>query len=73
MSVAFAMVADHELRRSAVASTAQERVLLEDGRQVEGWLEAWREDRDGWRGWVYTTGLAENRLDWFDSEHMDAQ
>jgi hypothetical protein len=39
------------------------RVQLEDGREVEGWLKAWRRDRDCWRGWVrYSTGLAETRL-----------
>ena len=46
-------------------------VLLEDGRQVEGWLEAWREDRDGWRGWVrYSTGLAETRVGWFREDRL---
>ena len=31
-------------------------VTLDDRRQVDGWLEAWREDPDGWRGWVrYST------------------
>ncbi len=40
-------------------------VLLDDGRRVEGWLEVWRKDRDGWRGCVrYSTGLAETRLGW---------
>jgi hypothetical protein len=47
------------------------RVLLEDGRRVEGWLEAWREDRDGWRGWVrYSTGLAETRVAWFAEDRL---
>jgi hypothetical protein len=48
------------------------RVLLEDGRRVEGWLEAWREDHDGWRGWVrYSTGLAETRVGWFGADRIN--
>ena len=50
------------------------RVLFEDGRQVEGWLEAWREDRDGCRGWVrYSTGLAETRAGWFSADRLHAK
>lgn len=46
-------------------------VLLDDGRRVEGWLEAWRQDGDGWRGWVrYSTGVAETRLGWFTAERL---
>ena len=47
------------------------RVQLDDGREVEGWLEAWRKDPDGWRGWVrYSTGLAETRLGWFTAGRL---
>ncbi len=46
-------------------------VLLDDGRRVEGWLEAWRKDRDGWRGFVRcSTGLAETRLGWFTEAQL---
>jgi hypothetical protein len=49
------------------------RVLLEDGRRVEGWLEAWREERDEWRGWVrYSTGPAETRVWWFPEDRVMA-
>ncbi len=38
-------------------------VQHDDGRWCEGSLEAWREDRDGWRGWVrYSTGLGKNTV-----------
>ena len=47
------------------------RVRFEDGRQVDGWLEAWRKDPDGWRGRVrYSTGLAETRLGWFGADRI---
>lgn len=46
---------------------------LKDGRWVDGWLEAYRKDDDGWRGWVrYTTGLAETRMRWFTEDHIRA-
>ena len=47
------------------------RVLLEDGRQVDGWLEAWRKDPDGWRGWVrHSTGVGETYVGWFGEDQL---
>ncbi len=46
-------------------------VLLEDARRVEGWLEAWRQEGDGWRGWVrYSTGLGGTRVGWFHRRQL---
>lgn len=43
--------------------------LLDHGRRVSGWLEARREDCDGWRGWVrYSTGLTQTRFGWSRAE-----
>jgi hypothetical protein len=42
-------------------------VTLDDGREVEGWLEAWRREPDGWHGCVrYSRGLAGTSVDWFE-------
>jgi hypothetical protein len=47
------------------------KVRLDDGRWVNGWLEAQRKVCGAWAGWVrYTTGPAETRVDWFFEDRV---
>jgi hypothetical protein len=52
--------------------TSEERpvqVLIADT-WIDGWLEAYRKDPDGWKGWVRdSTGMAETRIGWFGEEN----
>ncbi len=47
----YAVAADGWTTRCSSLIWSGMRVRLEDGREVEGWLEAWRKDPDGWHGW----------------------
>lgn len=45
--------------------------VLVEGSWLAGELEAYRRDRETWRGWVrWSTGIGENRLDWFDQRQL---
>ena len=47
------------------------KVRLDDGRWVDGWLEAQQKVCGAWAGWVrYATGPAETGVDWFFEERV---
>lgn len=42
-------------------------VLIDDGRRLDGWLEAARKVEGVWSGYVrFTTAPSETRLGWFE-------
>ena len=45
--------------------------VLDDGRRVEGWVEAWRDGRDGRECWVrYSTGVGQTYIDWLPADRL---
>ena len=42
-----------------------------DGEWCEGWLEAWRQDEDGWRAYVrYKADVGMTYLTWVNSDDL---